>query len=213
MEKEPDMKEPQNKGIEVEEHDTKGPINADPERREIEPEKHKSERNEQDNDSGKDKDLKKNEVVKEEIEKKENHNKLKLQNPLDLEIIRQKATGEGKNEKDVKRQDSVWKTDDFGRQYQRSLSAGSSLFMGILLEAEQILKSPYNSKLSTLCKETFGEASFSRMLSSLVGNQQEFCLMVLSQLFPELSDMIEKMIGRTPEVRSDRSLILLKVDI
>ena len=176
--KEPEMKEPQSNGSEVEEPDTKGPMNTEPKRREIEPEKSKSEKNEEDIGSGKEKDLKKKEVGKEEKEKKD-----KLQNPLDLEILRQKSTGQG--------QDSMGKTDDIGHQYQRSLSAGSCLFLGILLEAEKLLKLPHNSKMSTLCKETFGSTSFSRMFSSLIGNQRLFCLMVLSQLFPELTKKIE----------------------
>merc|ERR1712018_287160 len=138
-----------------------------------------------DNDSEIEKELKKTEVGKEEKEKKDNRNQLKIQNPLDLQIVRQNASGQVQNEKNVKRRDSI------GLNYQRSYSAGSSLFLGILLEAEKILTLPQNSKLSNLCKETFGATSFSGMFSSLGGNQRLFCLMVLSQLFPELSKQIE----------------------
>ena len=143
-------------------------MNTEPERKEIEPEKNKSEKNY----SGEEK-----EVGKEDKGKKDNRNQLKLQNPLDLEKLRQKATGQEQNAKNDKRQKSVLKTDDPGHQYQRSLSAGSSLFLGILLEAEKILKLPHNSKLSNFCKDSlnldpkFGGASFSRMFSSLVRNQ------------------------------------------
>ena len=76
-------------------------MNTEPERKEIEPEKNKSEKNY----SGEEK-----EVGKEDKGKKDNRNQLKLQNPLDLEKLRQKATGQEQSEQNVKRQESVLKT-------------------------------------------------------------------------------------------------------
>ena len=98
----------------------------------------------------------------------------------------QKTTGNR-----VKNHQSENQQNDPGRQFQRALSAEGSFFDGILKEADALLQSSDNAKLSTLCKEIFGETSHSKMFSNLVGNQRKFCLMVLGQLFPKLLPKIE----------------------
>ena len=71
------------------------------------------------------------------------------------------------------------------------VSAELSFFYGILQEADKLLQSSENAKLSMLCKKLFENTLYSSVFLNLVGNQRKFCLMVLSQLFPELSKKIE----------------------
>ena len=162
-EKEPAVGEPQNNKPTLEEPDTKGPVEKELGKRENKSEEDKFEKKEQNSDRSDNRDPEKTETGREEDEKIEKESN----------------------------KESVGRPNDLGRPLQRALSAEGSFFHGILHEADKLLQSSDNAKLSTQCKELFGGTSYSKVFYNLFGNQRKFCLMVLRQLFPELSKRID----------------------
>ena len=122
----------------------------------------------------------------ERIQEKQN-NLRKEENPLEKELKELK----GDHAKQHRSKDMVERTNGIQPPYERAVSAGGSFFQGILQEADQLLRAPEKANLSSQCQQLFGGTSYTEAFKNFAGNQRKFCLMVLSQLFPQLSEKIE----------------------
>ena len=140
------------------------------------------------NESKKNMPLENNGIDEEKEEEQEKQNNLrKEEDPLEKELKELK----GDHEKQHRSKDMVQRTNGIHPPYERSVSAGGSFFQGILQEADQLLRAPEKANLSSQCQQLFGGTSYTEVFKNFAGNQRKFCLMVLSQLFPQLSEKIE----------------------